>query len=318
MQGYSAYNQQQKDDAQLKKQEAQTKRQEALGILNKTMDLRTQGYDVAPDQVASVYENPMGGFGKLFDKRTAEYTTKIEKENQKALKEQEKFQADLEKTKAETAKLGRVDPLDNLRADELRQRLKLGKAQEAKIIAETGKLGKGGDGKQMSATEVMKVNEGNQIPSMLKDVKGIIENNKDSFGPVGGRFSSFNPYNEKAQTIGANIKASAQAFGRFMEGGVLRKEDEEKYEKMFPTLSDTPAVAANKLAIVEKLLIDKQNSTVGALRDSGYSTQGVDQNLIPAQSPGILGINGNDSKVIINQVKSMSREDKIKLLQGGV
>ncbi len=142
--------------------------------------------------------------------------------------------------------------------------------------------------KRLPPDKVLAVNEGNTIPTMLEDIKGTIDKNKDTFGPVAGRVAGVNPYNERAKTIDAQMRAAAQSFGRYMEGGVLRKEDEEKYRNMFPGLTDTPELAANKLAIVDKLLRDKQGSNIGALRDQGYDVSGVDRGLTPGKLPAAL------------------------------
>jgi hypothetical protein len=140
----------------------------------------------------------------------------------------------------------------------------------------------------LSAADVARVNAGNVIPNTLQSVAQTIEANKDIFGPISGRAASMNPYNERAQTLQSQIKASAQEFGKFMEGGVLRKEDEAKYEKMFPGLGDTPEVARNKLAIVNKLLIDRQNSDVKALRESGFDTAALERGFVSPDLPGVI------------------------------
>ena len=38
-----------------------------------------------------------------------------------------------------------------------------------------------------------------------------------------------------------------QTVGKALEGGVLRKEDEEKYKKILATLADTPETAIYKI-----------------------------------------------------------------------
>lgn len=129
-------------------------------------------------------------------------------------------------------------------------------------------------GMKLAPDKVLSVQQGAQIPQQLKDIEKTIEVNKGIFGPIQGMISSSNPYDKTAQTVDAQMRASAQSFGRYMEGGVLRKEDEEKYRKMFPSLSDTPAVAKNKLDIVNKLLVDKQNADVKALKTQGYDVSG--------------------------------------------
>lgn len=129
------------------------------------------------------------------------------------------------------------------------------------------------EGFKLPPDKVLQVQQGSQIPNQLKDLSSVIDSNKDLFGPVAGRAGAANPYDTQAQTIDAQMRASSQAFGRYMEGGVLRKEDEDKYRKMFPQLTDTPEVARNKLAVVNRLLTQKQNADVSALRDQGYDVR---------------------------------------------
>lgn len=142
--------------------------------------------------------------------------------------------------------------------------------------------------KELTANMVKKLNVGNQIPLMLEDVGNTIEANKDTFGPFTGRIASMNPYNEQSKTIDSQMRAVSQAFGRFMEGGVLRKEDEEKYRKMFPALSDTPEIATNKLAVVKRLLQQQQQSDLGAFSDQGYDITGLDRGFALPNVPEVL------------------------------
>lgn len=159
------------------------------------------------------------------------------------------------------------------------RRLQLGKEQ-----SEASQRAKGF---KLPPDKVLSVQQGAQIPTQLKAIQTTLDNNANLFGPIQGRLGAANQYDEKAQTIDAQVRSSAQAFGRFMEGGVLRKEDEDKYRKMFPQLSDTPEVAKNKLAIVNKMLVDKQNADTQALSAQGYDTSGF-QSLPEAELPGLL------------------------------
>ena len=150
--------------------------------------------------------------------------------------------------------------------------------------------GQGGGGIRLSPDKVLKVQEGDSVAQMLPAIADTIKANEGSFGPFMGRAMSMNPYNEKSQTIDSQMRASSQAFGKYMEGGVLRKEDEDKYRKMFPNLSDTPEVAQNKLAIVQKLLVDKQSGDLNALKTAGYNTAPFQKRESPAL-PNVLGTN---------------------------
>lgn len=148
----------------------------------------------------------------------------------------------------------------------------------AKLLPPTAKQ----EGRILPANAVLALNEGKAVARILPEVEQAIKENESMFGPVGGRLQGMNPYDEKAQTVDARMRTASQAFGRFMEGGVLRKEDEEKYRKMFPQLSDIPGVAKNKLSIVRRQLAQKYQDDKGALGGSGYDIAGFGDLEIPA------------------------------------
>lgn len=160
--------------------------------------------------------------------------------------------------------------------------------------------------KQLSANDVLRVNEGANVARILPDVEKALFNNQSSFGPVAGLVRGNNPYDTNAQTLDAGLRTASQAFGRFMEGGVLRKEDEEKYRKMFPTLRDTPEVRKNKLGIVRRLLAQQYGSSLKSLTDSNYDTSGLPQLELPpsifdeevTESASTGGQQGDDAEAI--------------------
>lgn len=138
-----------------------------------------------------------------------------------------------------------------------------------------------GAGKQIPSPTVLNVNEGSAVANKLPDISKLIKDNPNVFGPVVGRIRSGNPYDKDAQAVDSEMRTSSQQFGRFMEGGVLRKEDEYKYRKMFPQGGDTPDVAESKLLNVQRVLALKYNSDIKALRDSGYDTTGFKELEVP-------------------------------------
>ena len=106
---------------------------------------------------------------------------------------------------------------------------------------------------------------------MLGGLDDLISNNKNKFGPFKGFFGGLNPYDTTAQDIQSQINSTKQIVGKFLEGGVLRKEDEAKYEKILPTLRDTPDVAAAKLTNVKNLVELKIASQQEVLEAAGYN-----------------------------------------------
>ena len=145
-------------------------------------------------------------------------------------------------------------------------RLKLAKMQAASTAQKAEKAEKPG----MKPGDILKIQEGDSVARLLPDIENTLNVNPDLFDPIKGRLAELNPYNERAQSVNAQMKAASQSFGRYMEGGVLRAEDERKYREMFPKLGDTISVAKSKLAIVQRQLIAKQQADLDALGKAGY------------------------------------------------
>jgi hypothetical protein len=99
--------------------------------------------------------------------------------------------------------------------------------------------------KPLSSGDVLKINEFNSAISDIKYLKDVIEKNTDKLGPITG-LEVLNPWSEKKK-IQADIDRIKQTVGKSLEGGVLRKEDEEKYKKILAQMTDTPATAAYKV-----------------------------------------------------------------------
>lgn len=137
-------------------------------------------------------------------------------------------------------------------------------------------------GKMLPPATVLALNEGKTVARMLPDVENAIKQMEGKYGPVTGRIGAANAYDTEAQTFNARMRTASQAFGRFMEGGVLRKEDEIKYEKMFPQISDTDEVKKNKLQIVRRMLAEKYEDDRKTLGESGYDVSGFGGLEIPA------------------------------------
>lgn len=70
----------------------------------------------------------------------------------------------------------------------------------------------------------------------------------------------------------AVIDRVKQIIGKSLEGGVLRKEDEEKYKRILPSLDDPADVAQGKIDGLEEAISKKRDRQIEALSDAGYDT----------------------------------------------
>ena len=79
-------------------------------------------------------------------------------------------------------------------------------------------------------------------------------------------------WGEDAKKKQALIDRVKQVIGKALEGGVLRKEDEVKYEKILPTIGDPPAIVISKLQGLDAAIAQRRSTHLDALADAGYDT----------------------------------------------
>jgi len=131
---------------------------------------------------------------------------------------------------------------------------------KGKIASGLANAGFTGFGKPLSDAAIKEINQTQGALTELSYLKTIVEENRDKIGPITG-LAALNPYSE-ARKIQADIDRIRQTVGKALEGGVLRKEDEEKYKKILATLTDTPSTAIYKIdALIGSLQRDIENYT---------------------------------------------------------
>lgn len=124
---------------------------------------------------------------------------------------------------------------------------------------------------KLPANQAAMLADGKNLPGMLDDLEKDLNLSTNLGGPIVGHIQGNNPYATKTQALQARIKGNAQVVGAFLEGGVLRKEDEIKYEKMLPNINDTPEVRAEKLSFVRGLIQKKYNEYLDSFGKAGYN-----------------------------------------------
>ena len=110
-------------------------------------------------------------------------------------------------------------------------------------------------GKPLSDTAIKEITQTETAIDSLNDLKEIINSNLEYVGPISG-LQALNPFSP-ARKVQADIDRVRQVVGKALEGGVLRKEDEEKYKKILATLTDTPETALYK---INQLITDLQRN----------------------------------------------------------
>ncbi len=84
--------------------------------------------------------------------------------------------------------------------------------------------------------------------------------------------TEFTGWGTDAKKKQALIDRVKQVIGKTLEGGVLRKEDEIKYEKILPTIGDPNEVTLAKLTGLDAAIRRRKEITLDSLSDAGYDT----------------------------------------------
>jgi hypothetical protein len=92
-------------------------------------------------------------------------------------------------------------------------------------------------------------------------------------------------WSDDAKQQNAVIARVRQVIGKALEGGVLRKEDEEKYKAILPVIGDSKAVAKAKVEGLRKALIQRKQTTLDALEDASFDVSGF-RNRVPDPNNG--------------------------------
>ena len=146
---------------------------------------------------------------------------------------------------------------------------------DGRVISKIAEEGKQEKGKTLPAGQLTMLADAKLFPEMLNNLEKQITEGEATYDPIMGTLRSWNPYDVSQKKAEAELARNAQLIGKFMEGGVLRKEDEAKYRKMLPNSSDVKEVALEKLRGVRDMLNQKQREYLSTWQEGGYDVSNV-------------------------------------------
>lgn len=113
----------------------------------------------------------------------------------------------------------------------------------------------------------------------LATLRGALTETKGATGTMAALGASLPAFVTDATGWGTDAKKRQgvidrvkQVIGKTLEGGVLRKEDEYKYEKILPTIRDTAEIAASKLAGLEVAITQRRSTFIDDIGSAGFET----------------------------------------------
>lgn len=125
-------------------------------------------------------------------------------------------------------------------------------------------------GKTLSNSQAAQFGEADNALDLIKDRQAAAEGTDQLGGPIKGRIMGNMPYAAQTKNFKADLDLSRQLIGKYLEGGVLRKEDENKYKDILPTVNDLPSVVAHKWAELYKRVEAKRTAHAKAFQKLGY------------------------------------------------
>ncbi len=139
----------------------------------------------------------------------------------------------------------------------------------AKLKNKPGRILTTGASDGLSATA-----QGVEQMNTLKDK--ISKLPKRAVTPGIAQAAKLNPFDTDVQAFNQYVKTYKQVIGKGLEGGVLRKEDEYKYDQIIPKLGDTTAVLNKKAQQLHQMLVNKYNTDLDFYGRAGYDISGFD------------------------------------------
>lgn len=192
-------------------------------------------------------------------------------------------------------------------------RMKIAQAQAAsrKNASQPGQAGTGAAGKILAGSDAEKLSDLKTSLGMLSDLQNSAVNLSDSMtswwkGPI----RSLNPADVEAKSFQQMIAATKQIIGKGLEGGVLRAEDEKKYDKILPKIGDSQEILANKFSQLRNMLSQKQKNMLETYQQAGYDVSKMTESPIqaaPAQTAPT--VSNEDRKAAIVFLRSKGIDD---------
>jgi hypothetical protein len=142
---------------------------------------------------------------------------------------------------------------------------------------------------------------------MASSLKDLVEQNRAIIGPQKGRVGLLNPYSGDQRKLMADFDLMRQKIGKMIEGGVLRKEDEAKYARILPVITDTPDVAKSKAIKMEAMLKEDLSRYMANYGKAGYDVSGF--------SDETERYRQDAAELRGPKTPTMTREQKIKMIQ---
>lgn len=151
-----------------------------------------------------------------------------------------------------------------------------------------GGAGSGGGGRGLLSGDANRVSELDTSLDDLRTLRSTLATDGPGSQPSTGfeaglgavlpnAVSEITGIGTEAKQRQAVIDRVRQVIGKALEGGVLRKEDEAKYTKILPTITDQPEIVEAKLDGLEQAIILRRQRLLESLTASGFDTSGFDQ-----------------------------------------
>jgi hypothetical protein len=124
-------------------------------------------------------------------------------------------------------------------------------------------------GKSLSETSAERLGDFGASLAQVETMSSSFKNPDSPQGPI-SQIRRLNPYDWQAKAKEQLVAATKQLVGKALEGGVLRAEDEIKYNKILPTIGDTYQTAVQKTINLQTMLDNAYKAKRSALKSAGY------------------------------------------------
>lgn len=132
---------------------------------------------------------------------------------------------------------------------------------------------------KLTTGAIATITDTNKGLQAISDLQKMVGSSDYAGGKIQGTLRQFNPFDQTFKTQQAMVDTARQLVGKAMEGGVLRKEDEEKYRKILPVMDDDATVAQAKLKYLQNLIGQNLQQYIALQTRNGGSPSSLEEAL---------------------------------------
>lgn len=131
-------------------------------------------------------------------------------------------------------------------------------------------------GKDLPKDFIEKIAGFRTVGANIKMLRDSLAETNSIGGPIKGALGKLNPFDNKVKILDAKFKAQTKEIAKAIEGGKLTDSDQDFYDKVSPSVLDSPEVRKEKLRQLDERIALKKDIFLDTLNRGKYNLEGFE------------------------------------------